>query len=266
MKLKPTLFVKKSRIAGSTNRTVRNRLVPKDTLQNIDHSDNSSGFYMTPPLERRESELPALSRSGAVQEGSLTDGSGLSSLVIQDLRVLDEGLDINQSFSKIQIPPCSDQGFARLKRNYRLQRDNSSPSFSSASTRASSSTSSRLGSPSRNLQNSMMNSQKSSPDGLRTSTSTASLLSKSGTYFPKSELKGEGEIHDQRAVLREEEDMNSANVLSRSSDAYILSSSIHSAGVRSQVLIPLQSDRVAGAGVRYSFFCLFRAYALFLEL
>jgi hypothetical protein len=264
--LKPTLFLKKSRIAGATNRSVRHRRVPLEIQQKIGLSYDSSDFYMTPSLERRESELPALSRSCAALEGSFTDGSGLSSLVIQDLRVLDEGLDVKQTSSKIQMLPDSDQGFARLKKIYRLQRENSSTSFSSASTRASSSTSSRLGSPSYALQNSVINSQKRSPDALRTSTSTARLLSKSGTYFPKSELKGVCGMQDQWAAVREEEDVSSANALSGGSDAYMHNSSIHSGGVRSQVLIPLQSDRVAGAGVKNSFFNSLRSNYILMKL
>lgn len=246
-KLKATLFVKKSRIAGSTNRAAGRRRVPRDTQQNITHSEDSSDFSMTPSLERRETELPALSRSGALQEGSFTDGNELSSSVIQDRRLLDEGLDSKKSPSRMQMLHDSDHGFAKLKKIDRLHRDNSSSSFSSATAKVSSRTSSQFNSPSH-----AVNSPKRIPETLKTLTTSARLLSKSETSYPKSDLKGESEMNDQLAAFRGEEDRNSANTLSGSTDAFMHNSSLHGGGVRSQVLIPLQADRVSVAGVTSS--------------
>lgn len=194
---------------------------------------------MAPSLEGWGSELPALSLSGAVQEGSFTDGNGLSSLSIQDLRVRNGAIDCNQNSSRTSILTDSDHGFAKSKSIERLRRDISVPSFSLPSTRASS----------RTLQNLTMNSRKKIPGTLSILTGAAARLrSKSETSLLKIELIGENEIHDQLAALNGVEDRSSAKMLSKSSDAYMHSPTLNSGVLRPQALVPLQGDRVISAG------------------
>lgn len=235
IKLKATLFVKKSRIAGSTYRSAGHRRIPKGSRQKIDYSEDSSDISVTSSLEKREIALPALSKSRAVQQGSFIDGHGSSSLGNQNPEALGVGLDSKQNLSKIE--PDSDQRLASLRKTDGLRSGNSSRTLSLVSTKPSSHTSSRLSSPSHTLQIPIENSRKKNTDTFGTLTGVAHQLSKS------SELECE---NDRLAAFIEEE-KNCTKSIIGSYDAYAHSPSKRNTGVRSTVLSPLRDDRISAS-------------------